>query len=97
MTSNRDSRSNKSVCDRIFSSMAHHNSQPIKGRARVVLEGIGAKSPFLTMSAVSRASLSVLTRELQRERHFALFEVVPYPTKARSQSVSGQELSPTQI
>jgi len=52
-------------------------------------------SPSLTVSAVSSASLSALTRALQRERHFALVEVVPDPTKARSQSVSGLELSPT--
>jgi hypothetical protein len=42
-----------------------------------------------------QAFLSVLTRALRRARHFALAEAVPYPTKARSQSVSGQELSPT--
>src|SRR5713101_7872036 len=39
--------------------------------------------------------LGVLTRALRRARHFALVEAVPYQPKARSQSVSGQELSPT--
>ena len=39
--------------------------------------------------------LSIRTRALRRERHFALAEAVPYQPKARSQSVSGQELSPT--
>ena len=39
--------------------------------------------------------MSVLTRALRGARHFALAEAVPYPTKARSQSVSGLELSPT--
>src|SRR5215831_6592952 len=39
--------------------------------------------------------LSVLTRALRRARHFALVEKVPCPTKARFQSVAGQELSPT--
>ena len=39
--------------------------------------------------------VSVRTRALRRARHFALIEEVLYPTKARSQSVSGLELSPT--
>src|SRR5260370_36190979 len=39
--------------------------------------------------------VSVLTRALRGARHFALVEAVPYQPKARSQSVSGQELSPT--
>ena len=39
--------------------------------------------------------LSVLTRALRRARHFALVDAVPYQPRARSQSVSGQELSPT--
>ena len=49
----------------------------------------------LTMPADVKSFLSVLTRALRRARHFALLEKVPYPTKARSQSVSGRELSPT--
>ena len=47
------------------------------------------------MPADVKSFLSVLTRALRRARHFALLEKVPYPTKARSQSVSGRELSPT--
>src|SRR5207253_4871016 len=39
--------------------------------------------------------LGVLTRALRGACHFALVEAVPYQPKARSQSVSGQELSPT--
>jgi hypothetical protein len=38
---------------------------------------------------------STRLRPLGEERHFALLEQVPCPTKARFQSVAGQELSPT--
>ena len=53
------------------------------------------KNPHLLQCRRCQALLSVLTRALRRVRHFALGEAVPYPTKARSQSVSGSELSPT--
>ena len=38
---------------------------------------------------------SVLIPALREERHFALVEKVPCPTKARSQSVFRSELGPT--
>jgi len=38
---------------------------------------------------------STLQYALRKERHFALLEKVPYPTKARIVIVSGQELGPT--
>src|SRR5215831_14544203 len=47
------------------------------------------------MPAMSSPFLSVLTRALRRARHFALLVKVPYPTKARFQSVAGLDLSPT--
>jgi hypothetical protein len=42
-----------------------------------------------------KSFLSTLSHALREERHFALLEEVPYPTKARFQSVTGLELSPT--
>ena len=39
--------------------------------------------------------LSTLQHALREERHFALLEKVPYPTKARMVIVAGQELGPT--
>jgi hypothetical protein len=47
------------------------------------------------MPADVKPFLSVLPRALRRARHFALLEKVPYPTKARFQSVSGLELNLT--
>jgi hypothetical protein len=38
------------------------------------------------MSAVSSTVSSILLHALVEERHFALVEKMPYPTKARSQS-----------
>jgi hypothetical protein len=46
-----------------------------------------AINPHLLQCRRCQAFLSVLTRALRRARHFALAEAVPYPTKARSQSV----------
>src|SRR5215470_13911161 len=55
---------------------------------------IGETSPSLTMSAVSSSFWSALLHALREERPFALVEQVPYPNKARSQSVSSSELDP---
>ena len=62
MTSNRDSRSNKSVCDRIFPSMAHHHtSRPTKGRARVVLWCSWCKIPISLINCELESVFLTLT------------------------------------
>jgi hypothetical protein len=69
------------------------NAQPStrEGRAnrKLLLTGVSDN-----VGAVKGFS-SVPWPALGKERHFALVGKVPYATKARSQSVSGLELSPT--
>jgi hypothetical protein len=51
---------------------------------------VGDKSLSDNVGGVKRFS-STLRHALREERHFALVEKVPYPTKARIVIVSGQE------
>src|SRR5215475_5513552 len=68
---------------------------PTRGFSKSVPAVDCPKIPISNNVGRCQVLLSVLTCALRRARHFALAEAVPYPTKARSQSVSGPELSPT--